>query len=316
MLATAVLVLAGACSAVAPVRYEAGDGVGTPVWPEPPAAARVRWEGAWNARSDGYVRPHGLDAAADGALCVADPPARLVWRHDPEGRIRRVGDGDLRQPVDCALLPDGALAVADSVLGRVFIFDARGRLRGASPENALERPVALAADPAAGRLFVADALGHRIVILGLDATPRGAFGHRGTGKGEFNFPVALELMPGGRLAVVDSMNFRVQIVTTDGTPVAVFGSAGDGPGTFSRPRGIAVDAQGHIWVADALFDNVQIFDQQGRLLLAVGRQGRGPGQFWMPAGIASRDDGRVFVADAYNRRVQVFALLAPGGTTP
>ncbi len=316
--AMAILLATGvSCGGFAPVRWQGlqDEETAGPVWPEPPAPARVAWQGAYEARSDGYIRPHGLGLAADGSLCVADPPSRIVWRQDAEGRTKRVGEDDLRLPVDCAFLPDGSLMVADSMLGRVLIFDQRRRLVGESASEAFERPVSLAVDAKRGRVIAADSSAHRLVVLSFEGTVQATIGRRGTAPGEFNYPVAVTLGDGGRIIVVDSMNFRVQILDSEGRPITAFGVAGDGPGTFSRPRGVAVDGQGNIWVADALFDNVQIFDRRGRLLLAVGSQGRGRGEFWMPADVVAAG-GRVLVADAYNRRVQAFELLATGATTP
>ncbi|RMG44591.1 MAG: hypothetical protein D6718_09705 [Acidobacteria bacterium] len=309
-IAAAVVAASLGCGSVRAPAYRAAEGPG-PVWPSPPARPRVAWSGEYAARGRGYVRPHGVGVGPEGRVCVADPGARVVWLHDPGRPGRAVGRRHLVSPIDCVLLGD-RLFVADSAAGSVVAFDARGEELWRTAADAIERPTGMALDRNRDRLWVADALGHRIVALDLEGRRVAAIGGRGSGPGQFNYPIDVAVGPRGRLFVLDAMNFRVQILDAAGTPVSSFGFAGDGPGTFSRPRGLGVDGEGRIFVADALFDNVQIFDPEGRLLLAVGRRGRGPGQFWMPAGVAIGPEGRLFVADAYNHRVQVFRMLGEG----
>ncbi len=284
-----------------------------PVWPLPPEPPRVRWTGQYAAERGGYVRPHGLDAAPDGRLCVADPGGRVIWLHRPDGKARALGRDLLRSPVSCALLPDGGVAVADSAAPSVVFLDGRGKIAWSSAPGEFERPAGLVVDERSGTIWVADARAHHIVALDLDGRRRAVVGGRGSEPGQFNFPTAVTVGPEGRLHVLDSLNFRVQVLDADGTARLVFGLAGDGPGTFYRPRGLGVDGEGRVYVADALFDNVQLFDREGRLLLALGRRGRGPGEFWMPAGVSVAPDGRILVADAYNQRVQVFRLIDDAG---
>ncbi len=317
---SAALVLAGACAGRPGPVFELATGDALR-WPEPPARGRVAWVGELRAarggrlarlRRDrgrgGYVRPHGV-GLRDGALCVADPGARVVWVHAAGAAGRAVGQGALVTPIDCAFLPGDRLAVSDSAARAVVAFDAKGRVVWRSAPGELARPTGLAVDGAGERLLVADAKAHRLVAMDFTGRVTATIGGRGEEPGRFNFPTALTVAADGTIYVLDALNFRVQVLTADGVPRRAFGTSGDGPGTFLRPRGIGVDRAGRIYVADALFDNVQIFDAEGRLLLALGRRGRRPGEFSMPAGVAVGPGGRLHVADAYNRRVQVFELL-------
>ena len=303
--------LAGCAGLPVPGFVPAGEA--GPVWPAPPDPPRVRWVGQYAAAGGGYVRPHGLNAAPDGSICVADPGGRVVWLHRPDGKSTALGRDRLSSPVSCALLPDGRVAVADSAAAAVVFLDRKGKIDWTSLPGEFERPAGLVVDERTGTVWVADARSHRVVALTLDGSRRDVLGGRGSEPGRFNFPTAVAVGPAGGLHVLDSLNFRVQVLEPDGTPRLVFGIAGDGPGTFYRPRGLGVDEQGRVYVADALFDNVQLFDREGRLLLAVGSRGRGPGEFWMPAGVSVAPGGRILVADAYNQRVQVFRLIADAG---
>ncbi|TPW20610.1 MAG: NHL repeat protein, partial [Elusimicrobia bacterium] len=202
--------------------------------------------------------------------------------------------------------PDGRLFVADSALGRVFILDKEGRpageLRG-DPAG-LGRPVGLAL--AEDRLYVSDVARHRVAMYDLAGVFIAAFGRRGGGLGEFNFPTYLWYEAARRrLWVCDSGNFRVQRLTRDGVPDGAVGGPGNRPGYLARPRGVALDSDGHLYVVDGAFEAVSLFDRDGRLLLFVGSAGSAPGEFALPGGLFIDTGDRVLVADTLNARVQI-----------
>jgi DNA-binding beta-propeller fold protein YncE len=301
------------------------------VWPQPPAAPRIRflnsfresrdlglrpsffgrlWEVIAGAEVQGMVRPYAL-AVQNGRLAVADPGLRAVHVFDLEDkayrRLSEAGGNELRSPVGVAFGP-GRLFVADSDRAQLLALDLEGELLF-TIEGA-ERPTGLAYDSAGNRLFVSDTLGHRILVFDENGKSLFSFGRRGNADGEFNYPSHLTLRS-GRLYVNDTMNFRLQMFDLDGRHIASFGHHGDGSGDFAQPKGIGVDSEGHVYVADALFDRVQIFESDGSFLLAFGGPGRGPGEFWLPAGLFV-DGDRIYVADSYNQRIQVFEFLGGG----
>ena len=301
------------------------------VWPKPPLQARIRlvavfgepeelgirqsflgrlWGWIAGAEPRHMVRPYAI-AVEGPRLAVADPDVGAVHLYDTAGgdyeRIEWADKRLLRSPVGVAFVGD-ALYVADSALGDIFVFDSGGKLTRTI--KGLERPTGLVWDPRAGRLYVTDTLSHSVVVLDADGERLFAFGDRGTGDGEFNYPSHLTLA-GGRLYVNDTMNFRIQVFDLDGEFISAFGRHGDGSGNLAQPKGVGIDSEGHVYVADALFNRVQIFDETGALLLAFGGDGAAPGEFWLPTGLYIAKD-RIYVADSYNQRVQIFQFL--GGT--
>ena len=82
-------------------------------------------------------------------------------------------------------------------------------------------------DRGRGRLYVADSHLHRIFVYGTDGRFVGAWGARGSGKGEFNFPTNIALDGKGNVYVVDTGNFRVQVFDSEGRFLSAFGEAGD-----------------------------------------------------------------------------------------
>lgn len=300
-------------------------------WPPPPEDARIayvrslrqpgdagirrsqfgkfmRWlAGAGN--SDQLVKPFGIALDERDNLCLTDTGLNAVIFNDRQKKTWQSWDhiGKIRFVAPVAVAKAGEIIfVADSGLGQVVAFDTAGKLRWIAQDE-LKHPSGLAL--AAGKLFVTDAHRHRVAVFDLAGKFLTAFGQRGTGAGEFNFPTHIAADAAGNLYVTDSMNGRVQVFDGAGTFQKEFGSPGDAPGFFSRPKGVAVDSLGHIYVVDANFDNVQIFDAQNRYLLAVGDAGAAPGQFWLPNGIAISRQNEILVADCYNKRVQILKYV-------
>lgn len=305
-----------------------------PVWPAPPAAARIRYfmtvDGAsdWGvARSwwgrvvdtltgrheTQFVRPTGV-AERDGVLYVADPGAQCVVVFDAprhkELRITRAGDRTLVSPVAVAPGPQGSVYVVDSWLRQVLQLDRDGSLLQVISNEALERPSSVAFDAARQRLYVGDSKAHVVHVFDDRGRKVDSFGSLGTGPGQFNSPTHLALMPDGGIVVTDALNFRVAIFDGNGRHRRQLGELGDGAGNFAAPKGVAVDRAGQVYVADAMFDAIQVFDTEGRLLLGFGKQGTQAGQFWIPNGLYVDGSDQLFVADAYNRRIQVFQIVA------
>lgn len=309
-------------------------------WPPEPAAARLEFvgefngprqavsEGRWGrwtrallgvteaapgARAPGGLsQPTGLSARG-GVVWVADPGARGVFRYEErsgQGRWLPTDGTPLVSPVAVAAAEDGRLFVADSALGRVFILDGEGRVSGElrGDPAGMGRPVGLALG--AGRVYVADAAGHRVSLYDMSGVHIASFGRRGRAAGEFNFPTYLWYeAAAGRLWVCDSGNFRVQRFDRDGRALGAFGASGNRPGYLARPRGLALDSDGHAYLVDGAFEALQVFDEAGGLLLFVGRAGPGPGEFNLPGGAFVDASDRLLVADTHNARVQIFQYL-------
>ena len=313
------------------------------VWPLPPDPPRIRYVRPIRASSDiersnmsealGRVllggqkkiyvlkKPYGVHADSSGRLFVADTGWGKVLVFDlKNNKFNFMGEGpagQLSKPACIATDQDGTIYVSDLILHRVYIYDRNFQFkRTLGKENRFAQPVGIAIDRTRKRVYVVDALKHKVVIFDTDGREVGAFGKRGGGKGEFNYPSNIAVAANGDLYVTDTFNFRVERFDASGKYLGEWGRAGDRPGMFTRPKGVAIDHEGHIYVADAAFRNVQVFTPDGKLLLFFGGAGRDLGQFYLPAGIDVTPEGTIYVADQLNRRIDVLRYLGSGGATP
>lgn len=296
-------------------------------WPVPPETPRIKYLRSIYSEDDigreyslmekifgkeyfdRLVRPYGV-FVRDSVILVADIGMRKVIKLDGGAkRLTVLRDrGGLVLPSAAIMSPDGRVFAADGQAGRVAVFDPGGVYQTAFLMKD-GRPVGLALDRNAERLYVVDAAGHRVVVFTLAGEELFSFGGIGKAQGRFNLPLDVAVGRDGTVYVLDSRNFRVQAFDRNGVFLRAFGAVGDGPGFFANPKGIAVDSEDHIYVTDAAFNNFQIFDREGNILLFIGSLGPRPGQLHLPAGIAIDGQDRIYVADQLNGRVQVFQYL-------
>ena len=312
-------------------------------WPPAPAAAKLVYVesltgfdaargggsilhtvvyGRGAAGVDRFVLPVAVARGDDGRLAVADLGRSSVELYLPAERRHLRLTGPKATPLD------SPVGVAFDAAGRLYVTDSRGALDAFGPDGAflfrrvavgsgkLERPTGIIYSPANDRLYVVDTLASRVDVLTRDGELDFAFGRRGAGAGELNFPTHIAQAPDGTLFVTDTLNFRIATFDLGGRPQGAFGRHGDGSGDFGLPKGVAVDGDGAVYEVDALFDNVQLFDRAGGFLLTLGGRGTDFGEFWLPSGIFLAKDDVLYVCDTYNHRVQLFRVTegyAPAG---
>jgi len=241
--------------------------------------------------------PAGLAFDTSGNLYIADSSNNRVREVQISGVIVTAagdgltsgfgGNGDpaaltpLFSPQGVAADPSGNLYIADTNHHRVIQVDPAGNVTtiagtGMAGYNGdgstsllleLNGPTGLALD-AAGNLYIADTLNHRVRML----TPAGYLSTiAGNGTGGFsgdgalapaaalNSPSAVAVDSSGNLYIADSGNHRIRVVTTGGNIATI---AGTGDASYNgdtgaalqialyNPTGLTLDGHGNIWVSD------------------------------------------------------------------
>ena len=189
-----------------------------------------------------------------------------------------------------------------------------------NPAIGMQAPQGLAIDATGTRLYVADDVNHRILVLDaatLTVVAQG--GAFGTGAGQFQFPydVAVDNSTPPRLYVADNIGGRVQVFDAGNLQfLTTFGFTAYGPGVGNleivRAVGALADAPGgRVYVGDTANNRIQAFNPDGTVGAAWGIAGRGPGYVTRPRAVAFRPDGGIAVADSFDQRITYFA---PDGT--
>ncbi|WP_316752314.1 NHL repeat-containing protein [Streptomyces herbicida] len=231
--------------------------------------------------------PAALAVDADGGVLIADAMNHRIRRIDPSGVIDTVagdgsrgGDGD-GGPADraqldapCALAVDGAgsLYIGEAGSPRVrrvggdgaisTVVAAAGR-SGAADAGEAFLPAGLAVD-ASGRLYIADPVGRRVLLLGTDGTLRVLAGPPGGNADatavDWNAPCAVAVDSRGFVYVADMNGHRVwrladgvaRVVVGPDPAVDVADEAAERAIGISLayPCGLAVDPAGRLLVAD------------------------------------------------------------------
>ncbi|MCZ0952873.1 MAG: leucine-rich repeat domain-containing protein [Rhodospirillaceae bacterium] len=260
-----------------------------------------------------------VDARLNGPFDVAVDVAGYVFVADRfNHRIRMIG-------------PDGIIATFAGTGAAGFGGDG-----GLSTVADLNRPVGLAVD-AAGYVYVADRLNHRVRRITTDGTIEtiagtGADEYGGDGgpatAAELDEPTGVAVDSAGYVYVADSWNHRIRRIGLGGLIETIagtgsFGHAGDGglatQARLTFPFDVAVDAGGSVYVADTFNHRIRRIGKDGTIETVAGTGIEGYGGDGGPAtgallnypsGVAVSGAGYVFVADWGNHRIR---RIAPDG---
>jgi DNA-binding beta-propeller fold protein YncE len=224
--------------------------------------------------------PHGLFAAPDGTLWVTDGQKQVVMQLTSDGRVLRTlgkpgvaGDGPdtFNSPSDVVVAPNGD----------IFVADGHG-----------DYPMPKTND--------------RMVKFSKDGKFIKAWGHHGSGQGEFDVPHGLAMDSAGRLFVADRANNRIQIFNQDGKLLAEWKQ-------FGRPSGIYI-RNDIIYVGDSQSDEKTNPPFQQGIRIGSVKDGKVTAfipsidaKISMPEGVAADQDGNVFGGFATGMDFKKFA---------
>ena len=226
--------------------------------------------------ADGQLNsPSSVAVDLEGNIWVTDTGNNRVQRFNAAGEFlgkfgsTGSGNGQFQEPVGIAVHPgNGWIYVVDRGNSRVQLFGkggaylAKAGSYGSGPSQYIE-PSGVAIGRSLGggaySLFVVDTGNHRVQKTNGLGTYLGEFGLQGTGEGQFDRPLAVDVDSLGNVWVADQNNGRIQKFNETGEYITQFGTKGSGQGQFGAggPSGIAADHTGNIWVADSGNNRIQ-----------------------------------------------------------
>jgi len=276
---------------------------------------------------------------------VVNDPNYLLWRAyavrawptlvviDTEGRVLGVHSGELRgeeiQALGDFIGEIAARADSQRMLERArlpMLLEKQKQL-----ETLLSFPGKVLADPAGGRLFVADTDHHRIVSFGLaDGKRRRVYGSGepglrdgSSGRARFHFPQGLALTDHA-LFVADTENHAIRRIALDSGTVTTIAGTGEqavGPpadGLLNSPWDVlairdvlyvAMAGSHQIWTVNLRDHDLQLFAGDGREALQDGP--RLQARLAQPSGLAT-DGALLWLADSETSSLRAVPLRGEG----
>lgn len=322
--------------------------------------------------------PRGLALDSSGNLYIADELHHKVRKVDGEGTISTysgtgvggaAGDGGaaneayLKSPTRLAFDGSGNLYIADSANHKIRKIATDGIITTVvgtgdqgytqdskwyeiednwvkADEAKFNTPLGMAFD-AAGNLYIADTLNHRIRKVDTagyvwNVAGNGTAAWAGDGgpatEAELNYPHDVAVDAAGNLYIADTLNGLIRKVDTDGiiTTVAGVGLNGyfgdGGPAAdagLDYPKDIELDAQGNLYIADTLANRIRVITAADGIIRTIagsglfGDAGEGASaleaKLMFPSGLALDGSGNVYLSDTQNNKVK---LLAPVASAP
>jgi uncharacterized protein (TIGR03437 family) len=311
--------------------------------------------------------PAGLALDSAGNVFIADTFNNRIRKVDSSGNITTfAGTGDfafsgdggaaakagIQRPYSVTFDKAGNLYIADTYNDAIrkvatstgIISTIAGFREGFGGDGSvatgasLDTPTAVVFD-AAGNLYIADTLNHRIRKVGTDGiihTIAGTGSPSSSGDGgpatsaSLNTPEGLAVDGSGNLYVSESGGHRIRKISPGGTITTVAGNGttgfqGDGgPATQASlyyPKGIAVDpGSGNLYIADWLNSRVRVVTPDGNMNTVAGNGSYnyfgdgGPATsaaLKFPWGLAVDGAGNVYVADDENSTIRKLTRVPP-----
>ena len=238
----------------------------------------------------------GLTVAPNGTIFVSDNYNHKFHVFDAARKfVKSFGqygtqNGQLQSPNCVAITSQGLLYIANG--NRVDVLTENGDFVHRIGVEILKTPYDVSVHN--GDVFVADSGNHRVAVFSEDGKLSHTIGSRGTGAGQFDYPVHVAISPDGELYVSDCRNHRIQVFTTQGAYITEFGN-----GLLQYPHKVLFTGDKHVLIADQNNNRIAAFNQGGKLVKSVPCAG-------YPRGLAFDKKGDLLVACYRGKRVCIF----------
>ncbi len=268
-----------------------------------------------------FFAPVDVEADAAGNLYVIDSATRRLQKFDAAGNFLAGVDvrgdnpgGEAAEPWGLAIAPSGEVVVADTFGWklRVFSADLKPLASFGQPPASDRAPGNFdlfgprdAAVDARGQLWVTDTGHDRLMLYTLAGHFIRPVGASGSGPGQFDEPVGIEIGPDGHIYVADMYNSRVQVLDPEGRFVREFRVEGwGGQAVIDKPY-LQPLRDGRVAVSLPGRNLVRLYDRNGS---PVGEITGGQEAVNRPYGILEAPDGRLWISEGAAGRLRLFEL--------
>jgi len=177
---------------------------------------------------------------------------------------------------------------------------------------------------AEGNIYLVDGVNNRVVVTNGDGALQFTFGKTGTGPGEFQYPLGIDIAKNGRVFIADTGNHRIQVFDAGGAFLYLFPvKRSDGEKPANPVDVLAIELKNYLYVADNDNHKIKVHQQDGTFEFEFGGFGEVRGRFRYPGILAVNEFNQIFVVDVLNTRIQKFdpfgnfiAEIGTFGVTP
>ncbi|MCZ7575549.1 MAG: 6-bladed beta-propeller [Dehalococcoidia bacterium] len=269
-----------------------------------------------------FFAPVDVEADADGNLYVIDSATKKLQKFDPQGnfitsidiRNNAADSGEQSQPWGLGIGPDGEVVVADTFGWRVRVYNTDLELRASfgDPPDTSKAPGPFdlfgprdAAVDSSGNVWVTDTGNDRIQVFTLDGQFVRTIGSSGSGPGQFDEPVGIDIGPDGAIYVADMYNSRVQVLNPDGTYRAQFTVEGWGGIEVNDKPYLRVLSDGRVAASVPSLNLVRILGADGALSATISSESEPLNR---PYGMVESADGKLWIAEGGAARLRLFDI--------
>ncbi|MFH1744221.1 MAG: DUF2298 domain-containing protein [bacterium] len=252
-----------------------------------------------------FQEPRGICVDSKNRVYVTDTRNYRLQVFDKNGAyFGQIGErgtdaAQFEEPMDVAVDRTDRVYVLDTWNHRVQVFDANGAMRNIITGD-FYGPRGIAIDLKTGVIFVTDTGHHQVKIFSANGEMLARIGRpdgrAGSGEGEFQDPVGIDITADGKVLVADTGNDRIQILDLQGRYLGAW------PVGFTKEPNRGVEAHliaapdGSVFVTDPIGSRILAFDSQGNLAKIFQKDQTGE-RFRMPNGIALTAEGALLVTD-------------------
>ena len=247
--------------------------------------------------------PYGITVSKSGEVITAEwcEGGEVVVFNKQGEKVRAIKHASIKKPCGVTTDPDGHIYVSSCSPPTVVKYSQDGqtllvqnKIKSKGDELRMMRFID-------GRLFVCSRSDYEVIVLdcrNLKEIHR--FGRKGSGNGEFNFPIDV-VAEKGELYVSDYSSHRIQVFSMEGHFIRSFAVKDSATQRSYDPRGLCVGPDGLLYVACNWPDHIFAFTLAGECVASVDVKGE-------PAGIAADTDGFLYICTQRNKNhsIEVF----------
>jgi sugar lactone lactonase YvrE len=192
----------------------------------------------------------GIAVGTNGNLWVTQAGTKGVQQFTPTGSfVSKITHPEFSGVWGIAISPSGVVWLADQNTSKIYRYKEDGTFLKSLYRNGLV-PTGIDVDRFGDAWVASQGEGGIRQILAASNTWGFRFGSGGTGDGQFQNPLDVEVAESGNIIVMDDPG-RVQVFKPDGTFMRKFGTPGAGSSQFNEPRGIAIGPDNMAYISDA-----------------------------------------------------------------